>query len=560
MKKIALVPPFLFGLFPILSLYASNVLLVRPHEVFVPSVLVLTVSGVLVFVAYVLLRDIEGAAISVSAAWVLLVAYGRALAALGGPNGGREYALLAASLAVFSGVVFAVRKWRGKLQGVVQVVAIMSIALVAMPVAKTVPVLISRQPIPVFSPGDTALGKAELQAPSAHRRGPEREPALPAATPTEPEAKAPKLAAPAAPVQTPTPTATPSPAATSAPGQGQPKPDIYYIIVDGYARQDVLQELYGYDNTAFLQGLADRGFYVASQSRANYCQTYLSLASSLNGTHLDALAASVLADTDDRRTLQDMIRDNSVANFMREQGYTYVAYSTGYLDAELESADLCVTAPQSLSQFTSGLMNTAPISPVIALQYDLHRQRLLYAFDHLPDAARMDGPVFVFAHICAPHPPFVFTEDGESVTPNREFSLGDGTHYMSGPERAETAEYLEGYRRQLTYINKRIEQMVDAILAASPEPPIIILQSDHGPGSQLYWFNPQKTNMKERLSILNAYLVPENISAHLYEEITPVNTFRIIFNELFGTRYDLAPDASYFSTWDRPYRLIPVSP
>ncbi|MDI7277260.1 MAG: hypothetical protein QME94_14890, partial [Anaerolineae bacterium] len=282
------------------------------------------------------------------------------------------------------------------------------------------------------------------------------------------------------------------------------------------------------------------------------------LASSLNGTYLDALATEELRETDDRRPLKDMVRDNAVAGFLRQQGYTYVAISTGYADAELKSADVYITAPWGLSQFTNALVSTTPISPVIAMQYEWHHNRLLYAFDHLHDPAAMEGPVFVLAHICAPHPPFVFTEEGELVVTNREFDLGDGTHFMSGPERAETAEYIEGYRRQLIYVSKRIEAAIDAILAASPTPPIIILQADHGPGSQLYWENPVKTNMKERLSILNAYYVPASIRERLYHEITPVNTFRIIFNECFGTEYELLPDESFFCTFSHPYHFIPV--
>ena len=30
-------------------------------------------------------------------------------------------------------------------------------------------------------------------------------------------------------------------------------PDIYYIILDAYGRADVLEEMFGYDNTPFLQ-------------------------------------------------------------------------------------------------------------------------------------------------------------------------------------------------------------------------------------------------------------------------------------------------------------------
>src|SRR5207253_1118682 len=33
------------------------------------------------------------------------------------------------------------------------------------------------------------------------------------------------------------------------------RPDIYYIVLDSYGRGDVLKEIYGYDNTPFLEGL-----------------------------------------------------------------------------------------------------------------------------------------------------------------------------------------------------------------------------------------------------------------------------------------------------------------
>lgn len=67
-----------------------------------------------------------------------------------------------------------------------------------------------------------------------------------------------------------------------APVQGAGGPDIYYIVLDGYGRADVLEELYGHDNGPFLDGLRDRGFYVADEAYSNYAVTPLSLAGTLN--------------------------------------------------------------------------------------------------------------------------------------------------------------------------------------------------------------------------------------------------------------------------------------
>ncbi len=37
--------------------------------------------------------------------------------------------------------------------------------------------------------------------------------------------------------------------------------DIYFIVLDGYGRSDVLKEFYEYDNSDFLRGLKEKGFY-----------------------------------------------------------------------------------------------------------------------------------------------------------------------------------------------------------------------------------------------------------------------------------------------------------
>ena len=66
--------------------------------------------------------------------------------------------------------------------------------------------------------------------------------------------------------------------------------DIYYIVLDGYGRQDVLSRIYDLDNTDFIDFLKREGFYVAEQSQSNYIQTALSIASSMNLDYVNDLA------------------------------------------------------------------------------------------------------------------------------------------------------------------------------------------------------------------------------------------------------------------------------
>ena len=50
-----------------------------------------------------------------------------------------------------------------------------------------------------------------------------------------------------------------------------------------------------------------------------------------------------------------------------------------------------------------------------------------------------------------------------------------------------------------------------------------------------------------RLSILNAYYVNDQAKSSLYPSITPVNSFRVIFNSLFNTKIPLLDDTSYYA-------------
>ena len=63
-------------------------------------------------------------------------------------------------------------------------------------------------------------------------------------------------------------------------------PDVYFIIADGYAGQNELNNILKYDNTAFLNKLKKRGFHIASNSKSNYNLTPYSLASTFKMNYL----------------------------------------------------------------------------------------------------------------------------------------------------------------------------------------------------------------------------------------------------------------------------------
>jgi hypothetical protein len=336
-------------------------------------------------------------------------------------------------------------------------------------------------------------------------------------------------------------------------------PDIYYIILDGYARKDVLAELYQFDNQPFLHELEKRGFLVASQSKSNYMQTALSVASTLNMDYLN----NVNPTLPDRGQLIGQISHSQVRAILEGYGYQIVALSSGYLPTEISDADQYI-APSTIDRnndleallavntitrplFESGWLDL-PIS-----RYQAAQDRIQFTFQTLSGMADISSPKFVFAHLLIPHPPFIFAEDGP-VTPDEFYILADGERLG-----VSTEAYRHGYLAQVQFTNHSILSMVDGILASSDQPPIIIIQADHGPGLYLNTGSLANTCQYERFSILSAIFLPSIQHLKIPEELTAVNVFRLIFNYNFKANLDYLPNRQYYSTWERPYQFIDVS-
>lgn len=99
---------------------------------------------------------------------------------------------------------------------------------------------------------------------------------------------------------------------------------------------------------------------------------------------------------------------------------------------------------------------------------------------------------------------------------------------------------------KLEYTNAELKKAIEAILAQSEVPPIILIQADHGPGLLTDFTSSENTCLEERFSIFSAYYLPNLEHNPIPEEFTPVNLFRIIFNEYFSTDLPLLENRSYY--------------
>jgi len=194
-------------------------------------------------------------------------------------------------------------------------------------------------------------------------------------------------------------------------------PNIYYIILDGYAREDVLRDLYHYDNRPFLAYLERKGFHVARNAKANYTQTLLSVATTLNTNYVDNLATGVGDNGSDFGPLVAAIRHNRLLAFLRQRGYRIVAFPSVSPTMSMSDAEVHIGGLSGWSEFQCMIYGTTPLPLLLGAGFGprgetSYAQTVRSTFERLPDAAKLRPPILVCAHIACPHPPFVFDADG----------------------------------------------------------------------------------------------------------------------------------------------------
>jgi hypothetical protein len=501
------VHPLLFAISPILFLFTYNArkLPLSAAELILPTGIVLAGTLLLWGMFGLVLRNRVKAAIITSAGVLFFFLYGRVLTVLHVPSGEPELTSLVWALLLIATAVVTIRTKRD-LGGLTVLLNAIAAAIVLTNVVLGLPSVVRRASSVVRLSSDYGRRTSE---------------------------------------------------------DGSAYPDIYYIVLDMHARSDILKQVYGVDNSPFLDFLTAHGFQVARQGRANYAHTYPSLASSLNFEYLDSLARVYGGRTYDEAPLVNAIRNNRLVDILRQHGYSTLVFSSGDAGIALAHQDVLLAPRWNLTEFQSLLLSTTPLPVLLDLVihksfYDQRRELVLYALRNLPRAARTRHPVFVFAHILCPHPPFVFGPNGETINPRGTpvFTANDGLQVVSN-----RSDYLRGYAGQIEFLDRQVEATVSGILAESPSPPVIILQGDHGPESDLDWGHPEPDALVERFAILNAIHLPENAvrpdsgtvsgerlaDSVLYDSISPVNTFRVVLNRLFGAGLPLLPDHSFFS-------------
>ena len=325
-------------------------------------------------------------------------------------------------------------------------------------------------------------------------------------------------------------------------------PDVYYIILDEYGGSETMKYL-NYDNSQFYEFLKEKKFIIPEKSMGNYPISQFSIASSLNMEYLSDLSNNVGKNSKSYIPVKEMLYNNPVMKNFKSLEYDIVIVQSSLIPPEnyLLVDDIICHNEEMDSMLLDTVVRASMIGYFVE-RYDEEKKRdqIKCAFSEIKTIGNnKDKPIFAFIHILLPHPPNIFGPNGESVIPGSSIS-------------SEIYDEKIAYIDQLKFANKEITKVIEKILDKN-EKSIIILQGDHGSGLDVDFKNPDESMMLQRLSILNAYYAPEISKNRFHENITPVNSFRIIFNGYFNGDYKILEDRNYWNSGDAPWDFHDVT-
>lgn len=348
------------------------------------------------------------------------------------------------------------------------------------------------------------------------------------------------------------------------------KPDVYYLLFDRYTSAEVLRNNFNYDNSDMIDTLRSKGFVTRDRAYSNYPFTAPSASSTMAMNYLTDFKNKF---NDNRKwkslfPYRSILNNPPIAQVLKQNGYSYNQISSWWdftrlgiksdTNPAISFRFQVLGEKFYLSDLQRDILHKSILSPWFKkgitvgdkkiIKYDLDRNpqenfdAQISSLKAVADISDRSQPQYTFAHILAPHPPYVFDADGK-------WPAYDGEANDNG------ADEKVKYTNELTYINRRIKQLIEHIQQKSPQA-VIILQADEGPYPKQFrgeitskhYYDPNNLplpEMKQKFGILASYYMP-GLSADQTDTLnSSVNSMRFVLNNYLGYDLPMLPDCQF---------------
>jgi hypothetical protein len=256
--------------------------------------------------------------------------------------------------------------------------------------------------------------------------------------------------------------------------------NIYLILVDGYAREDTLITELGIDNSAFVAQLADHGFDVYDTATSDRTWTELTLLSLFSGS-TDGVPEGPVHGRD-KKPLRERLASAPLPIRAQEAGYRWTV-----IDAPIGHVTFAGghhIQHGGINNFEERLLGRSLFAPLFVAIWpyfvmDSVRGHLESSLDSLQGLADPGGRQLIFAHLLAPHTPFLWDSGGRTEPIPSYWPEVQLFESVSETLGLSTTEYAQGLRGHLDEVNRRLLHVLSSLAEADPDAAIVVF-SDHG--------------------------------------------------------------------------------
>jgi hypothetical protein len=309
-------------------------------------------------------------------------------------------------------------------------------------------------------------------------------------------------------------------------------PDVFILQFDEYAGLQTLKNMYGFDNSKFVDALKRRSFQIAQNSNSNYNGTSFSVLSLLNMGYIEEITKAEVSSAIAYSKSVEAIRKNDLMHFFRSNGYNVYNHSFFEVEQTRSLNYLFLPVKQRLmldKTFGSVLLNDLVCSVnsntfhLLINDYpariDKYNQEVIKrSFETI---SAENAPVFMYAHFMMPHSPFL------------RDSTGGLKNIGQAYKESNKGLNIKSYLQYLNYCNKVALEMIDSIKRSKPNS-VIVIMSDHG------LRNLKQSDRKH--SEFNNFIAissPKHENTIVPDSLCTVNLFRSIMNQHFGQNFPM---------------------
>ncbi|HEX4372006.1 MAG TPA: sulfatase-like hydrolase/transferase [Puia sp.] len=324
------------------------------------------------------------------------------------------------------------------------------------------------------------------------------------------------------------------------------KPDIYFFVFDEYTNNETLKKVWDFNNDTITNWLSTEGFHIPAHSHANYSYTVYSVSSTFNMNYIDEKKGS--DGTVAKYILQanESLSNNETFTILKKENYklNFLApFNNNIQECNLGHFFDYISTQQILKQTLPGTVYGSKLWNRISAKFsdnsdsakhdDMLQQKMksirstVDQIKKTTDPSADRKPNFVYGHIMVPHEPHVFDKEGK---------------FLSYSEFNQLTPF-DTYTTQINYANSLIKEIVSYIKQHNKHNTIIIIEGDHGFRSFVNgnnWFARTPDSLKKYfLPNFNAIYFPDSNYSKIDDDISPVNTFRIVFDQFFHQDYPM---------------------